>query len=104
VLTAIDYDSSGNDFVWQLVSAQPPRPALIEASSSKGKKRQPETVSASSPLNVEAVRVALDSIRIPEDVLDQLAELAKPGTSLIISEKDLSGETGKGTEFVVLTR
>lgn len=104
VLTAIDYDSSGNDFVWQLVSAQPPRPALIEASSSKSKKRQPETVSANSPLNVEAVRVALDSIRIPADVLDQLAELAKPGTSLIISEKDLSRETGKGTEFVVLTR
>lgn len=104
VLTAIDYDSSGNDFLWQLVSAQPPRPALIEASSSKSKKRQPETVSANSPLNVEAVRVALDSIRIPEDVLDQLAELAKPGTSLIISEKDLSRETGKGTEFVVLTR
>lgn len=104
VLTAIDYDTSGNDFVWQLVSAQPPRPASADAASSRNKKRQPDSVSIDSPLNAEAVRVALDSIRIPEDVLDQIAELAKPGTSVIISEKDLSHETGKGTEFVVLTR
>jgi hypothetical protein len=50
------------------------------------------------------VRAALDSIRIPQDVAERISELAKPGTSLIISEKDPSHETGKGTEFVVLTR
>ena len=68
------------------------------------KSREPQRVDLNSPMNLEAARAALDSIRIPHDVQDMIAELAKPGTSLIISERDLSHETGKGTEFVVLTR
>lgn len=104
VLTALDYDETGNEFVWQMVSAQAPRPAANNEPNSKSKKRQSSQVSINSPINAEALRVALDSIRIPPDVADQIAELAKPGTSLIISEKDLSRETGNGTEFVVLTR
>ncbi|MEZ5899921.1 MAG: L,D-transpeptidase family protein [Hyphomicrobiaceae bacterium] len=104
VLTVLDYDSTGNDFIWQLVSAQPPRPAVDDDDRKKKKKNRPQPVSITSPLNTEAVRAALDSIRIPQDVAERISELAKPGTSLIISEKDPSHETGKGTEFVVLTR
>lgn len=112
VFTAVGYDDSGNDFRWQLVTAQSPRLAAAaaaeeEAPRKKGKQRkEPEgrTVGLSSAMAVEAARAALDSIRIPADVAEQISELAKPGTSLIISEKALSHETGKGTEFVVLTR
>lgn len=109
VLTAMNYDQTGNNFVWQLVSAQPPRLAagVTDASSDSRKNRrqqQASAVSPNSPMNIEAARVALDSIRIPQDITDKIVELAKPGTSLIISEKDLSRETGKGTEFVILTR
>lgn len=109
VLTAMNYDQTGNNFVWQLVSAQQPRlaPGIADAAANDRKKRrqqQASSVSPNSPMNIEAARVALDSIRIPQEITDKIAELAKPGTSLIISEKDLSRETGKGTEFVVLTR
>lgn len=110
VFTAIDYDESGNDFRWQLVTAQAPRLAAAAAAEDepkrKGKRKEPEgrPVGLNSAMAVEAATAALDSIKIPADVAEQIAELAKPGTSLIISEKALSHETGKGTEFVVLTR
>lgn len=110
VLTAVDYDQSGNDFRWQLVTAQPPRLAAAAAvedePKKKGKRKEPEgrAVGLNSAMALEAATAALDSIKIPADVAEQISELAKPGTSLIISEKPLSHETGKGTEFVVLTR
>lgn len=106
VLTALGYDKNGDNFAWQLVTAQQPRVGASAIEDRKGKKKTQggEAVAVNSPLNVEAARAALDSIKIPADVQEQISELAKPGTSLIISEKELSRETGKGTEFVVLTR
>jgi hypothetical protein len=47
-------------------------------------------------------RSALDRIVIPQDVLDRIAPTASPRSSLIISDEALSGETGKGTEFVAV--
>ena len=102
VLTAVDYDATGNRFSWRLISAQAPRLAVAEQEQSKKKRKQRDQ---SAPnLNEEAVRVALESFRVPQDIQDTIAELAKPGMSLIISDRELSKETGKGTEFVVLTR
>jgi len=45
---------------------------------------------------------ALDRIVIPQDVLDRISPTASPRSSLIISDEALSGETGKGTEFVAV--
>jgi len=47
-------------------------------------------------------KAALDRIAIPQDVLDRIAGIASPRSSLIISDEALSTETGNGTEFVVL--
>jgi hypothetical protein len=49
-----------------------------------------------------AGKAALDRIAIPQDILDRIAEIASPRSSLIISDEALSSETGKDTEFVVL--
>src|SRR5712671_5267219 len=45
---------------------------------------------------------ALDRIVIPQDVLDRIAGMASPRSSLIVSDEELSRETGTGTDFVVL--
>ncbi len=103
VLTAVDYDATGDRFAWRLISAQAPRLAIANQEQSK-KRKQREQTQTMPNLNDEAVRVALESFRVPQDIQDTIAELAKPGMSLIISDRDLSKETGKGTEFVVLTR
>jgi hypothetical protein len=47
---------------------------------------------------------ALDRIAIPQDARDQISEMLSPGASLIISDQGLGPETGKGTDFIVLTR
>ena len=46
-------------------------------------------------------KTALDRIMIPLEVY-RIAEMASPPSSLIISDEELSSETGKGTDFVVL--
>jgi lipoprotein-anchoring transpeptidase ErfK/SrfK len=45
---------------------------------------------------------ALDRINIPQEVLDRIAPTASARSSLIISDEDLSRETGRGTEFVAV--
>jgi len=50
----------------------------------------------------ESAKLALDRIVIPQDALDRIAEMLSPRSSLIVSDEELSAETGKDTEFVVI--
>jgi lipoprotein-anchoring transpeptidase ErfK/SrfK len=45
---------------------------------------------------------ALDRVTIPQDVLDRIASIALPGSSLIVSDEPLNHETNYRTEFVVV--
>ena len=47
---------------------------------------------------------ALERITIPEDAVAHIMALMTPGASLIISDLGMSHETGRGTDFIVLTR
>jgi lipoprotein-anchoring transpeptidase ErfK/SrfK len=47
---------------------------------------------------------ALDRITIPQAAIDRISELVGPGASVIVSDQGLGPETGKGTDFIVLTR
>jgi len=47
---------------------------------------------------------ALDRVAIPQEAREQISELLTAGGSLIISDQGLGPETGKGTDFIVLTR
>ena len=47
---------------------------------------------------------ALARIDIPQDVIDRIAELMVPGSSLVVSDQGLGDETGEGTDFIVVTR
>jgi hypothetical protein len=47
---------------------------------------------------------ALDRVTIPQTARDQISEMMSTGASLIISDEGLGRETGKGTDFIVLTR
>jgi hypothetical protein len=42
--------------------------------------------------------------RLPQEVVDRIGELLVPGSSLVVSDEGLGRETGRGTEFIVLTR
>lgn len=49
-------------------------------------------------------RTALDRLTIPDDIRTRISALLTPGSSLAISDNGISRETGRGTDFVVLTR
>ena len=101
IFTAIE--RSGSDIRWSVVSLKgghadggtdkPPHGAA------RGRGGQSVEPTAIDPLPAKA---ALDRVTIPQDVLDRIARIASPRSSLIISDEELSSETGKDTEFVVL--
>jgi lipoprotein-anchoring transpeptidase ErfK/SrfK len=47
---------------------------------------------------------ALDRIVMPPELVERVAEMITPGSSLIVSDNRLSDETGEYTDFIVLTR
>ena len=47
---------------------------------------------------------ALERITIPDSAVARITALMSPGASLIISDVGMSHETGRGTDFIVLTR
>jgi lipoprotein-anchoring transpeptidase ErfK/SrfK len=47
---------------------------------------------------------ALERITIPAEALARITELMTPGASLIVSDLGYSYETGRGTDFILLTR
>jgi hypothetical protein len=74
-----------------------------QLAAERGSRRNPEAPSNRRPLTSAAV-AALDRIDIPEEVRQRISEGMREGASLIVSDEALSNETGKGTEFVILTR
>jgi lipoprotein-anchoring transpeptidase ErfK/SrfK len=104
--TATEFNEGRTAMRWIAVSlsdhatSEPPR-------HRSGKRRErealdlPAEVSASLRL---AAASALDRVTIPQDAVDRISDLLSPGASLIISDYPLSGETGKYTDFIILTR
>jgi hypothetical protein len=68
----------------------------------KGRTEWPAPVTGNS-LRQSAVD-ALDRIEIPAEALARVIPLVTPGTSLVISDQGLGGETGKDTDFIVVTK
>jgi hypothetical protein len=52
----------------------------------------------------QAAVEALDRIEIPPEALERIAPLIAPGASLLISDQGLGPETGRDTDFIVVTR
>lgn len=51
----------------------------------------------------ESAKAALNRVIVPEQARKWLARALMPGSSLIVSDNGLGRETGRGTDFVVLT-
>ena len=47
---------------------------------------------------------ALNRIEMPKEAVERISELLIPGSSLVVSDEGLGRETGRYTEFIVLTR
>jgi hypothetical protein len=51
-----------------------------------------------------SARQALDRIELAPDIAAEVGRRVWTGATLIISDHGISSETGKGTDFVVLTK
>ena len=63
-----------------------------------------KAVEVVAPMPNPSPSAALDRIVMPPELVDRIAELITPGSSLIVSDNRLSDETGEYTDFIVLTR
>lgn len=50
----------------------------------------------------DGASAALDRVEIPRDEVGRISQLLTPGSSLILSDYELSTETGDDTDFIVV--
>lgn len=101
VFTAMEFQSEGAAIRWNVVSIPKEFPRMSEAAPKEREASATQTA-PSVPLPDKA-NAALDRIEIPEDTIGRISELLTPASSLIISDDGFSRETGKGTDFIVVT-
>jgi lipoprotein-anchoring transpeptidase ErfK/SrfK len=101
VFTALAVNGDNTTLRWNVVS-MPGAGSPPVKKSAKGKRVETPAAPVVGPAS--NATDALDRVTIPPDALERISELMSPGASLIISDKGLGGETGKGTDFIVLTR
>jgi hypothetical protein len=101
VFTAMGFTDDGAGMRWNLMSIPAEAPRALP-SPKIGKKREP--VAAAETFEPQTAAQVLDRIQIPQEAKDRIGEILTPGSSLVVSDQGLGGETGQGTDFIVLTR
>jgi hypothetical protein len=102
VFNAMEFKNDGAAIRWTVVSI-PEKPSLNQGTPprlQKGLTKQTIETVLSKP---DKANAALNRIEIPQDAVERIAELLTSGSSLIISDYGISNETGKDTDFIVLT-
>ena len=104
VFTAMEFQSEAAAIRWSVVSMPDEFPIMSEGSTrERGASAKQRTEATLPALLPNKASMALDRIEIPQDVVDRISELLTPASSVIISDYGISHETGKGTDFIVLT-
>jgi len=102
VFTAMEMTEDGTGMRWNLMTVPTDLPVSVEHRDSRRRSKDPLPVVQGKPPSTAAQ--ALDRIHLPQEAVERIGELLVPGSSLLVSDEGLSRETGRGTEFIVLTR
>ncbi len=103
VFTALSFKDDNQTLSWMVVDVPTAMPGPPKRTHKAKKGEKPAPVEIAVP-HKETAAAALDRVNIPQEAIDRIGELMTPGASLVISDKGLGPETGKGTDFIVLTR
>jgi hypothetical protein len=108
VYTAMGAKAEGG-LRWTVVSIPSSYRRAAEAKNSdsgrKGRRvHAVKAVEIVAPTPNPSPSAALDRIIMAPELVDRIAEMITPGSSLIVSDNKLSDETGEYTDFIVLTR
>src|SRR5262245_60128605 len=107
VFTAMEVTENGSGMRWNLMTVPTEGSASTEQRDvrKKSKEAPKETPSPAARLKPPVTAAqALDRIQIPQEAVDRIGELLIPGSSLVVSDEGLGRETGRYTEFIVLSR
>ena len=102
VFTAMEMTEDGTGMRWNLMTVPTDLSVLVEHRDSRRRSKDPSPVVQGKPPSTAAQ--ALDRIHLPQEAVERIGELLVPGSSLLVSDEGLGRETGRGTEFIVLTR
>jgi hypothetical protein len=104
VFTAMEFQNEGTAIRWTVVSMPDEFPIMSEGSTREREAPAKQITEATLPvLSPNKANTALDRIEIPQDAVDRISELLTPASSVIISDYGISHETGKDTDFIVVT-
>jgi hypothetical protein len=101
VYVAMAASEDGVSLRWASVSLPSPAPAAQRLRERRG---QPAPASAAPGHQQETAAGALARFDLPEETRRFVADRLWPGATLIVSDYGPSGETGVGTDFIVITR
>jgi L,D-transpeptidase catalytic domain len=100
VFTAMEFQSEGAAIPWTVVSI----PDEFSRTSEGGTKEREAPARQTAPVpSPDKANAALNRIEIPQDTVERISELLTPASSLIIYDNGFSHETGKDTDFIVVT-
>ena len=103
VFTVMAPQNEGEVLRWTAVSIPETSPATPEPPKRRARGKQP-VETAPVVWSPDQANAALDRIDIPQDAVERISDLLTPGSSLIVSDQGISRETGKDTDFIVLTK
>ena len=101
VFTAMEFQNEGAAVRWTVVSIPEEFPRMAEGA--RKEREEPAKQTALSVPLPDRANAALDRIEIPQDAVERISELLTPASSLIVSDNGFSRETGKDTDFIVVT-
>jgi hypothetical protein len=102
VFTAMERTNDDSGMRWSVVTLDDGRPRA-EVVEPQGRTREGRGQTVEQTVTDPAsARIVLDRILIPQDTQDRIAGMVSPRSSLIVSDEELSTETGKDTDFVVV--
>jgi hypothetical protein len=104
VFTAMSLTDNGAGMRWNLMTV--PNDLSLPPSDPREARRKfkepPKPILHLKPPSSAAE--ALNRIQMPKEAVERISELLIPGSSLVVSDEGLGRETGRYTEFIVLTR
>ena len=104
VFTALGPTEDGSGMRWTLMTV-PTDGTIYEdwRRMSRRRGREPVAMPVIPAKSPSTAAQALERIEMPKEAVDRIGELLMPGSSLVISDDGLGRETGRMTEFIVLT-
>lgn len=103
VFTAMEVTDNGSGMRWNLITV-PTEPAASTEQRDPRKKSKEAATPAVRVKSPASATEALNRIQIPQEAVDRIGEILIPGSSLVVSDEGLGRETGRYTEFIVLSR